>query len=151
MIEKRTPLLDKNIVLLDKYKAADTEACRLGLEFLRSLGFYISTTRSRMHEVVEKYDAVVWESHQLDLRSDLPMSRSKTHVYSLLHQAMHTLVGQCFGSETRNRPKISMLSEGLAGTIDLYFEFASMRKNGGASFSYNQVILQNSRILKRPV
>jgi hypothetical protein len=95
------------------------------------------------------FDKALWYPEVAELLSE---HRAKVSGYDVTHQALHTLVSHRFGSEMRERPRVTMLSEAIAGGAQLYYELMYLRAGGsiGGAAALG-TYKESARILRKPI
>lgn len=115
----------------DFYKQGDKEAYDLLVELLKTVELQMGGRLAKMSNAIPSFEKAFWLPGNSEIADPNTARDNRIAGYEVVHQAMHVLVSLKYGSRLKGRPKITMLSEGLAGATELYFT-AQFIRNGGS-------------------
>jgi hypothetical protein len=134
-----------------QYAAGDVESFELWFELLHSLGYSLDMHRGKISQVIPSFDKFAWRASDTVMRS-FDSRKPSIPAYELAHQSMHTLLACRYGDEYRARPRLTLLSEALAGAVGVYFELARIAARGFDTDSFEfKAFCRNARSLKLPI
>ena len=100
------------------FRRYDPQEADLLLRLACEQGFLVNEQVSEALGVIKKLEKFLWRSQQRVL---VPSPGRKLGCMEVFHALMHTLVGKKFGFQLAGKPKMCMMAEALASSLDLYF------------------------------
>ena len=126
MTAKSVLLQRKHISDCEYFDKADSDAFQLSIDYLRFLNCRVS--KGNIEKLVPGFDKAFWTPGKLEIA--VPLEGKLILGYAVVHQSIHSLVASKYGSELPGRPRLTLLSEALAGGVELYYSLLNF-KNGG--------------------
>lgn len=131
------------------FMQGDAAAFLRSLAILKARKYFLDGPRSALVQLVPSFDKFAWTASERALASRLGPTGFMDG-YSIPHQAIHTLVGERYGWSYGGKPRVTLLSEALAGGVELYYELSRASKRGVDERSPTlQKYAYNGKVVKR--